>query len=45
MHKYNKDPEAVRQALHDPEYDEIKKRLDEIERERAILRNAEDWKN
>jgi hypothetical protein len=45
LHRFHKDPAAVREALHDAEYDEVKKRLDEIERERAILRNTEDWKN
>eukprot|EP01127_Copromyxa_protea_P010514 TRINITY_DN2558_c0_g1_i1.p1 TRINITY_DN2558_c0_g1~~TRINITY_DN2558_c0_g1_i1.p1 ORF type:complete len:882 (+),score=246.04 TRINITY_DN2558_c0_g1_i1:74-2719(+) len=45
IHKYGRDPVAVREALKDTEYEELQKRLDEIEKERNVLRNGDDWKN
>lgn len=45
LHKYGKERPAVYQALHDPEYEQVQSKLDEVERERAELRNQEDWKD
>lgn len=44
IHKYGKDKQAVYDALRDPEYDEVQKKLTALEREKAEWRNKLEWK-